>query len=732
MGPGGLKTSASTLVELYNSLGIENRGTVDLRQFLDEHEVASDMLLAEIIESDGRLRAQYGLPISLDRYFDAILDLRQRPDALDAAIDLALRGASSRSNADSEAVASLVKQYPDLAAEIHDAAMLNNALLSTAGLRKRVTTAAAYRLPCDFGPTLENGELRYRLEELLGAGAFGEVYLATDRNLSDEDHDAQVAIKILSPRHDDPYDRRQLAEEAMKARRINHPYVVRVFDRGTTEQDEDFIVYELVERGSLQHWLRKKRPPVDPREAAQLMVKIARGVQAAHGAGLIHCDLKPGNIMITPDGDPKISDFGIAIRAGEQLHRRTGSGSWFDSAPIGNQAFIAPEQYRREEGSLTVASDVYALGGILFYLLTGQLPNGQTPEEIERTHDRRTGRTSPPSSRQLNPTVDHDLDRITRRAMAIVPAERHSSAGALADDLQAWLSHEPIQWMKPSLPRVMALWARRRPAVAAMLMLLLVAAFTGSLIAQHLITRRVQADLNYGEVAGELDRIRSDAIQRGREMAQATRTEPFLAGYLGHLLVTDYVLGPRVFDDTTAVMSRWQVKRAILDQHIRHFEEIGLGEHWNTHLYRAVLAVWLLNEGSVQPGDLALLKEAGEMIRRARLGLANVFAEDDYIHRDLEALEGTIAIELHLMERPSASSFTSQERDHLLMLGDRVMSQVEEMKFRDATHPVRTLAARTLIRLFDVTNLNDPERLATAQRMASLPTSLEKLMNNDR
>src|SRR5690606_32208825 len=153
-------------------------------------------------------------------------------DALDAAIDLALRGASSRSNADSEAVASLVKQYPDLAAEIHDAAMLNNALLSTAGLRKRVTTAAAYRLPCDFGPALENGELRYRLEELLGAGAFGEVYLATDRNLSDEDHDAQVAIKILSPRHDDPYDRRQLAEEAMKARRINHPYVVRVFDRG--------------------------------------------------------------------------------------------------------------------------------------------------------------------------------------------------------------------------------------------------------------------------------------------------------------------------------------------------------------------------------------------------------------------------------------------------------------------------------------------------------------------
>lgn len=723
MQPGGLKTSATTLVEMYHDLAIERRGEVDLRAFLAEHRIDSDLLLAEIIESDGRIREQFAQPITLARYFDAIDDLRDRPDALDAAIDLALRGASSRSNADNEAIARLVNEYPDLAAEIHDAAMLNNALLSTTGLRRRVTTTAAYRLPFDFGPRLEDGQQRYRLEELLGAGAFGEVYLATDRHLSDADHDARVALKVLSPRHDDPFDRRQLAEEAMKARRINHPFVVRVFDRGTTEQDEDFIVYELVERGSLQHWLRKRRLPLPPREAAALMAKIARGLQAAHAAGLIHCDLKPGNIMMTVEGDPKISDFGIAIRAGEQLHRRAGTGSGLDSAPIGNQAFISPEQYRREDGSLTVASDLYALGGILFYLLTGELPNGKTPDEIARTHNLTRGRTEPPSVRAVDRTIDEDLDRIARRAMAADPADRHNSAGALADDLDAWLAHEPIQWMKPSLPRVIGLWARRRPAVAAMAAILGIATIGGALGAQHLVSRRAQADQNYGEMADQYEKYRASILDRGTTLYSIAREEPYLSSYLGYLLSWNHMMGPGLMSEPALLVVDWKARDGVMRQYIAHMEELGLGDHWSVQLHRGLLALWLTDRGTHEGGDLAVLEEAHNLIRTAIDRYRAAQPDDDYMLNTLLAIQRIVDIERLLVARAANEAISDDQRAELLALADELIARIDEVRRIDPTHPVRGEAAETLIRLFGPEALNDEARLEVANEMADVPSA---------
>lgn len=724
MQPGGLKTSATTLVEMYHDLAIERRGEVDLRAFLAEHRIDNDLLLAEIIESDGRIREQFAQPITLARYFDAVDDLRNRPDALDAAIDLALRGASSQSNADNEAIARLVTEYPDLAAEIHDAAMLNNALLSTTGLRRRVTTTAAYRLPYDFGPRLDDGQQRYRLEELLGAGAFGEVYLATDRHLSDADHDARVALKVLSPRHDDPFDRRQLAEEAMKARRINHPFVVRVFDRGTTEQDEDFIVYELVERGSLQHWLRKRRLPLPPREAAALMAKIARGLQAAHAAGLIHCDLKPGNIMMTADNDPKISDFGIAIRAGEQLHRRAGTGSGYDSAPIGNQAFISPEQYRREDGSLTVASDLYALGGILFYLLTGELPNGKTPDEIARTHDRAHGRTEPPSVRTIDRTIDEDLDRICRRAMALQPVDRHDSAGALADDLEAWLAHEPIQWMKPSLPRVLALWARRRPAVASMTGILGIAIIGGALGAQHLISRRAQADQNFGEVADQFQQLRAHAIERGERLVLISDAQPYLSGYLGYMFRWNYSLGPGLMTEPELLTTHWHARDSVTRAYIAHLDRLGLGDHWSVQIHRGLLALWLTDRGTHEGGDLALLDEAHRLIETAVDRYRAAQPEDDYILNELLAIQRIVEIEQRLVARSPNEAFSDDQRTELLGLAGELIDRINEVRRIDPTHPVRGEAGQTLIRLFGPEALNDTAQLEIANEMADVPTAV--------
>ena len=123
--------------------------------------------------------------------------------------------------------------------------MLNAAIWSTTGLRAGVTPPPVKALPCDFGPVMSSGQRRYQLQRLLGQGGFGQVYLTLDRQLSEEGHTAMVAIKILSVGKRSPWARERLIEEATKVRRISHPNVVTVMDRGVTEQDEDYIVYEF-------------------------------------------------------------------------------------------------------------------------------------------------------------------------------------------------------------------------------------------------------------------------------------------------------------------------------------------------------------------------------------------------------------------------------------------------------------------------------------------------------
>ncbi|TVQ53548.1 MAG: serine/threonine protein kinase [Phycisphaerales bacterium] len=466
---------------------------LDFQAFLADIGPLQDELLAALIEHDGRCRVARGYPVTLDRYFEAVKDLRDRRDPLDAAIDVTLRSLARSSRFDASSVDTLVSNYPELERLIREAAALNNAMWSTTGVRARVEGKPRL-LPEDFGPRMPGGELRYELKELLGAGAFGEVYLAIDRQLSEEAYDARVAIKILQSADRSDWMRRQLIEEATKARRIDHPNVVRVLDRGVSSDDEDFIVYELVEGGDLGRWLREQSVPIEPAAAARLVGRISRGIAAAHNAGLVHCDLKPGNIMMTTDGAPKVADFGIAIRAGESMpdlqHKHE------SNRPVGNIAFISPEQFRMDEGSLTIPSDVYALGGILYYMLTGELPNGSNRDEIGKNHHPEQGRQSPPSVREINPRIDSDLDRICRRAMAIDPDERYASASAMAEDLERWLQREPIPWLRPSIRRRLGLWVRRKPVQAALTSVIVLTVIGGTVagaIAVHSSQRAVQS-----------------------------------------------------------------------------------------------------------------------------------------------------------------------------------------------------------------------------------------------
>ncbi|MBL0920785.1 MAG: serine/threonine protein kinase [Phycisphaerales bacterium] len=509
-----------------------SQGRLTLREFL-EGVSPDDALLAELIEVDGRFRLSRGEAIELESYLDAAPNLEQRPIALDAAIDMALRSLSGGSSPTPDAVETLVANYPALAGSIRDAAALGQAIWNTLDIAPAATGERT--LPSDFGPVTASGARQYRLLRRLGDGASGDVFLAEDRLLSDDAHAAMAAIKILRLDRADPWSRRQAVEEAAKARRIDHPNVVRALNRGTTDQGEEYLVYEYVAGGDMSSPVFSGRLPMDPREAARLVGEVARGVQAAHSAGLVHCDLKPGNILLTREGVPKVADFGAATRHDDE--RRPGA----PRRPVGTLAFMAPEQFRMEPGALAPPADVYALGGILFWLLTGRLANGSTRDEVVAAH--MAGERRPaPSPREALPKIDADLDAICRRALDPDIRRRFSSPGQLADDLDAWRRREPIAWTKPSALRVAGLWIRRRPGVAAAILAVAALTVAGVWTAAHfrfeseraraaaaMADLRARPTRSYREVVG--DKLRRD-FQRLYDTSAAQPASDVLAAVL--------------------------------------------------------------------------------------------------------------------------------------------------------------------------------------------------------
>jgi hypothetical protein len=446
-----------------------------VKPFLPAHaDAADDDLLADAIEADGRALLEDGVPVPLDRYIHAVPDLERRPVPLDAALDIALRstararGAVRPEPSDADRVAAA---YPRLRRAIHDALSLDAGLLTTQQVRAPERPEPLAGLPRDFGPLLADGRERYTLNRLIGAGASGTVYAAIDRHLSEPDRPAEVAIKVLSARRSDRWLARRLTEEATKARRVDHPSVVRVLDRGGEQTESPFIVYELVKGGDLQAWFEAHTKRVPVRRAVEIVAQIARGVQAAHAAGLVHSDLKPANVLIDESGRAKVADFGIAARLHRSLMEETmGGENVSPSGPVGNMAFISPEQFRAEPGCFSAPADVYALGGILYYLVTGAFPNGDSPADVARNHGdpAKSSSIRPPSLLRLRPDADRSLDLVCTKALAPMPGNRHASASEMADDLEAWLQHLPIRWQKPSKRQVVALWIRRRPAVASL------------------------------------------------------------------------------------------------------------------------------------------------------------------------------------------------------------------------------------------------------------------------
>ncbi len=293
----------------------------------------------------------------------------------------------------------------------------------------------------------------YELVNKLGEGGMGVVFLARQIGLN-----RLVAVKMIrggSQARPEHFSRFRIEAEAVA--QLRHPNIVQIHDIGEVDGLPYFSL-ELLEGGSLDD--RLSGTPQPSRHAAELIATLARAVGLAHAAGIIHRDLKPSNVLFSADGIAKITDFGLAKRM-DSDSRQTESG-----AIMGSPSYMAPEQAKGHTRDVGPAADVYALGAILYEMLTGRPPfKGETP--IETVRQVIDDEVVPPS--RLVPRVARDLETICLKCLQKEPSKRYSLAIALQEDIDRFRNGETILARRtPALERGIK-WARRRPVRAALL-----------------------------------------------------------------------------------------------------------------------------------------------------------------------------------------------------------------------------------------------------------------------
>jgi WD40 repeat protein/predicted Ser/Thr protein kinase len=354
----------------------------------------------------------------------------------------------------------------------------------------------------------------YEILGEIGRGGMGVVYKARQTSLK-----RMVAIKmVLSGPHAGPAERARFRTEAEAVARLEHPNIVRIYEVG--EHDGwPFLSLEYVGGGTLSQ--RAAGRPLPAREAVRLVEALARAMHYAHERGVLHRDLKPANVLLTEDGVPKITDFGLAKQLGEE-------GPTLTDAVMGTPAYMAPEQLMGRSRDLGPATDVYALGAVLYECLTGRPPfRGESKME---TLEQVRLKDPPPPSRLLG-TLPGDLDTICLKCMDKDVRQRYPSAVELADDLARFLHGEPIWARPPGAVELVWKWARRRPAVAGLLAALAVVFVTGfaavtvlwlrALAAEGEAMRRAAAE-SAARAAADDERGQAD---RARETAERLRGE---------------------------------------------------------------------------------------------------------------------------------------------------------------------------------------------------------------
>jgi WD40 repeat protein len=406
----------------------------------------------------------------------------------------------------------------------------------------------------------------YEILGVLGRGAMGVVYLAFEQRLR-----RQCALKmILAGAHADPECAVRFMGEAEAVARLQHPNVVQIHHVGEAG-GLPFFELEYVEGGSLDQLL--DGTPWSAKRAAKLVEQLARAVAAAHALGFVHRDLKPANILMGRNETPKITDFGLAKIV------NVDSGMTGTGAILGSPSYMAPEQAEGKVRQLGLPVDVYSLGAIMYELLTGRPPfRGatilQTLEQVKTAEPVRPTR--------LVPGLPRDLETITLHTLEKDPSRRYSGAQALADDLKRFLEGEPIRARPVPFWERGWKWARRRPAIASLIVALHLAgaAVLGLGVVSYVqINRALESERDERSAAVVARAQEADARKRAEQAQQGALSETYRAS-LSEVRALRAAHPPGWRDDAVASLARlgrWPTSRRDLSE-LRTEATADLGE----------------------------------------------------------------------------------------------------------------------------------------------------------
>lgn len=350
----------------------------------------------------------------------------------------------------------------------------------------------------------------YEVQEMIAQGGMGVVYRARQVSLSRE-----VALKMIrSAALASEDDVRRFQVEAEAAAKLNHPGIVPIYEVGESNGCP-FYSMELVEGGSLQQLAGSAKLP--PRQAAKLLAAVADAVYFGHERGIIHRDLKPSNILLDASGRPKVTDFGLAKDLGRD-QEMTASG-----ALLGTPSYMAPEQAQGRLDAVGPTADIYALGGVLYFLLTGRPPLlGQGfVETIQQVIN-----DTPDSPDRVAADVDRDLATICMKCLEKSPEDRYVTAAELAADLRRWIGHLPILARTPSSLERLRKFVRRRPALSGLTVALGLVVIVASISLTHAWWKMRTAEQSLADKSGRLEQTKSElatATSRSRRLEDIER-----------------------------------------------------------------------------------------------------------------------------------------------------------------------------------------------------------------
>jgi tetratricopeptide (TPR) repeat protein/predicted Ser/Thr protein kinase len=482
----------------------------------------------------------------------------------------------------------------------------------------------------------------YEFLDELGCGAFGVVYLARQTSLN-----RLVAIKVLAQRGDPRQTARQHREAEILAR-LQHPHVVQIYEV-VPHAGWLHLVMEYVEGPTLKEWADGK--PLSADDAVRLTLTLAETIQTVHEAGILHRDLKPTNILISANGQPKLTDFGLARWQADDNFASS------QDAVLGTPCYMAPEQAAGSGASTGPTADVYSLGAILYELLTGRPPflGASVLETLSLARER-----EPVSPRQLQPGTPRDLETICLKCLAKSPEKRYESAGEIAEDLRRYKTGRPILARRASSWEKSLRWCRRNPgmvALATCLQLALIVGLAATLwkwrdaeqARRAANTARQEATLQAGKLSEEAaalkmatellergrvyidlqrwddaDRFFSKAIELRRDLAPAWQERSQLYAQLG-LWDLAWADGSRAFAlHQPALMRRWREQAALCclvgdETGYRRICEQMREQFHRTNFVVEVAHIWCLMEAPAPNGPPDWLVETAEVGLKAGL-----------------------------------------------------------------------------------------------------------------